>query len=123
MILIVADTGPINYLVQIGCIEVLAPLATKTVLPESVRAELLRSEAPAAVRAWARVPPAWLEVRAAEHLIEAPDISLADREAITLARELNASALLMDDRQGRQEKQGGAKDRLANPAEGGRSLR
>ena len=33
MILIVADTGPINYLIQIGHIELLARLVQKTVLP------------------------------------------------------------------------------------------
>ena len=33
MILIVADAGPINYLIQIGHIDLLAKLAEKTVLP------------------------------------------------------------------------------------------
>jgi predicted nucleic acid-binding protein len=102
MILIVADTGPINYLIQIGSIEMLATLAQRTVLPESARAELLQSAAPDAVRAWAIAPPAWIEIRSAKQLIEAPDISMADREAITLARELNASVLLMDDQQARR---------------------
>ena len=37
MILIVADTGPINYLIQIGQIELLAQLVEKTVLPASGR--------------------------------------------------------------------------------------
>jgi predicted nucleic acid-binding protein len=40
MILVVADTGTINYLVQIGCIELLSQLAQKTVLPATVQAEL-----------------------------------------------------------------------------------
>jgi hypothetical protein len=53
MILIVVDTGPINYLIQIGHIDLLSTLADKTVLPSSVRAELLNDAAPANVRAWA----------------------------------------------------------------------
>ena len=102
MILIVADAGPINYLVQIGHIDLLPKLAERTVLPASVAAELLHPSAPEAVRAWTAAPPAWVEVRAAKRLIDAPDISAADREAITLAKELAASVLLMDDQQARR---------------------
>ena len=102
MILIVADTGPINYLIQIGQIDLLAQLVEKTVLPSSVQTELLHDAAPFAVRTWAANPPAWVEIRAAKQTIEAKDISDADREAIALARELNASVLLMDDSQARR---------------------
>jgi predicted nucleic acid-binding protein len=102
MILIVADTGPINYLIQIGCIELLSRLAEKTVLPRSVAAELLHSAAPDAVRTWAAAPPGWVEVLAATKIIEQSDLSAADREAIALAMELNASVLLMDDQQARR---------------------
>ena len=101
MTVIIADTGPVNYLVLIGSIDLLGKLADKVVLPSSVRTELLHERAPQAVRAWAQNPPGWIEVRTATQLIEAPDIAPADREAITLARELNATVLLMDDQQGR----------------------
>jgi len=102
MTLIVADTGPINYLIQIGHIELLAQLVEKTVLPTSVQEELLHKRAPAAVRTWAGRPPVWVEIRRADHIIEAKDISLTDREAISLAKELNALLLLMDDSQARR---------------------
>ena len=102
MILIVADTGPVNYLIQIGCIALLARLAEKTVLPASVHAELLHRAAPDAVRAWAAAPPAWVEIRAATQRIEAKDVSAADREAIALAKELGTAILLMDDREARR---------------------
>ena len=101
MILVVADTGPVNYLIQIGCIGLLAEIAAKTVLPASVQAELVDRAAPDGVRAWAAAPPAWVEIRAAEQLVMAKDISPADREAIALARELGAAVLLMDDRHAR----------------------
>lgn len=101
MILIVADTGPINYLIQIGCIELLAQLAEKTVLPVSVQAELVHQSAPDVVRVWADAPPVWVEIRAATQLVTANDVSPADREAIALARELSAAVLLMDDRHAR----------------------
>ena len=102
MILIVADTGPVNYLIQIGCVDLLGKLAGRIVLPASVAAELLHPAAPQAVRAWMAAPPGWVEVRAAAHLIEAPDISATDREAIALAKELTAALLLMDDQQARR---------------------
>ena len=102
MILIVADTGPVNYLIQIGCIGVLARLAEKTVLPAIVHEELLHPAAPEAVRAWATALPPWVEVRTATQLIEVQDVSPADREAIALAKELGAAILLMDDREARR---------------------
>ena len=71
MILIVADTGPINYLIQIGHVEVLPRLVEKVVLAASVQVELLRDAAPAVVREWATNPPTWIEIRSAGQPIEA----------------------------------------------------
>jgi predicted nucleic acid-binding protein len=102
MILIVADTGPINYLIQIGHIDLLAALVDTTVLPASVAAELRHARAPDAVRAWAAAPPGWVQIRSATELVNADDLSVADREAIALAKELHASVLLMDDQQARR---------------------
>lgn len=98
MILIVADTGPINYLIQIGCVGVLSQLVKKVVLPAFVLSELQSEGAPTEVREWAEKLPVWVEVKLAISLIPVdPELSLADREAISLAREMNA-LLLMDDR-------------------------
>ncbi len=102
MILVVADTGPVNYLVQTGEMGVLHAMAEKVVLPASVLVELRHPEAPPAVRAWAAAPPEWVEVRAAAGEIGSPDISPADREGISLALELRATVLLMDDQQARR---------------------
>lgn len=49
--IVVADTTPVNYLILIGEIDVLAKLYGRVVIPEAVREELTRSCAPAAVRA------------------------------------------------------------------------
>jgi predicted nucleic acid-binding protein len=38
--LVVADTGPINYLILIGCIELLPGLFEKVILPPPMQAEL-----------------------------------------------------------------------------------
>lgn len=51
MILIVSDTGPINYLILIGHIEMLPALGERVVLPAGVHHELLDADAPGAVRA------------------------------------------------------------------------
>lgn len=99
MILILADSGPINYLIFIGHISVLSELAETVVLPASVVAEL---QHPAAVRTWASALPACAESRTALHPFEADDLSVADRDGISLAKELRAAVLLMDDRDARR---------------------
>jgi predicted nucleic acid-binding protein len=60
--LIIADTGPINYLVLIGSIDLLPILFEKVILPSAVQAELTDPDAPPSVRSWIADPPAWLEV-------------------------------------------------------------
>ncbi|MFZ2107283.1 MAG: hypothetical protein WAV18_18240 [Roseiarcus sp.] len=66
MRLVVADTGPLHYLVLTGDIALLPNLFEKVLTPERVRDELAHAEAPAAVRAWIDVPPPWLEIRSVE---------------------------------------------------------
>ena len=50
--IVIADTSPINYLVQIGEIEVLPKLYDSILIPPSVRDGLRHPRAPAAVRRW-----------------------------------------------------------------------
>jgi predicted nucleic acid-binding protein len=100
--IVVADTGPINYLVLIGHIDVLALLFKKVVLPDVVRDELMDSHAPHEVRNWIAAPPAWLEIRPAPFVNDVSSAGLDDGEmaAIALAIEIHADLLLMDDRRG-----------------------
>ena len=49
--LVVADTTPINYLVLIAQIDILAALYPQVVIPSAVAAELQHPKAPAVVRA------------------------------------------------------------------------
>lgn len=102
--IVVADTSPINYLVLIEEIDVLAKMYGRVVIPPAVRDELLRPSAPGIVRGWIGQMPSWLEVHAPAN---APDASLAEfdpgeRDAILLAGELGADQLIVDDRQGRR---------------------
>jgi predicted nucleic acid-binding protein len=97
---VIADTGPINYLLLIGQVELLPKLFEKVVLPSAVKDELSDPETPAAVRNWIAVPPQWLEIRHARDLRAVIGLGAGEAEAIALALELHADLLLMDDRRG-----------------------
>ena len=100
--IIVADTSPINYLVLIKEIEVLPRLYGKIVIPEAVREELLRPEAPEIVRMWTAQAPAWIETRTPTSIADSSlaRLDAGERDAIMLAAELNAEQLIVDDREG-----------------------
>lgn len=103
MRLVVADAGPLHYLVLTGDIELLPRLFEKILAPERVRDELAHAEAPEAVRAWIAVPPPWLEIRPVEAGRGADDLETLDageRDVIALATAAKADLLLMDDRDG-----------------------
>jgi predicted nucleic acid-binding protein len=108
--IVVADTSPINYLVLIEQIDVLAKMYGRIVIPPAVRDELLRPSAPATVRAWMSQSPAWMEIRVPANASDASlaELDLGERDAILLAAELHADQLIVDDRQGRRaaEKRG-----------------
>src|SRR5688572_18657505 len=111
MIVVVADTSPINYLVLIGRIEVLSVLFEQVLIPKTVEQELLRPEAPANVRAWISNLPRWAVVRSA-HQIVPLDLDPGETEAIALAKEVGAYAVLLDEGDARRV----AKDQGLNVA-------
>ena len=104
MRLVIADTGPLNYLILIEHIDLLPALFERVTLPTAVQSELASSKAPPLVRHWIANRPAWVEVCEAP-LSQVEDASLrgidaGERAAILLAASLNADLLLMDDRKG-----------------------
>lgn len=103
--IVVADTSPINYLVLIQEIDVLAKLYGRIIIPPAVRDELRRSRTPAIVKMWIDHPPSWLEVRSPSNLIHQLPIHLdaGEAAAITLAEELGADQIIVDELLGRQE--------------------
>ena len=97
--IVVADTTPINYLILIEEIDILTKLYGRVVIPYAVRDELLRPRAPIRVREWTERPPGWLDVLTSNRESD-PTLSRLDageRAAITLAEELAADQLIVDD--------------------------
>jgi predicted nucleic acid-binding protein len=97
--IVVADTTPINYLILIEEIDILAKLYGRVVIPRVVREELQRPRTPVKVREWTERPPAWLDVRTCSSVSD-PALTRLDageRAAITLAEELVAEQLIVDD--------------------------
>jgi predicted nucleic acid-binding protein len=104
--IVIADSAPINYLVLIGESELLPRLYEGVAIPTAVLMELRSPGAPAPVREWARHPPAWLRVERVDPALLADtalDIDPGEREAIALARQLQAELLVIDDQAGRRE--------------------
>jgi predicted nucleic acid-binding protein len=104
MRLVVADTGPLNYLVLIGASDILPKLFATIAVPDAVCAELRHPRTPASVRAWAMQPPPWIDVRpvpaAAFDDPALGALGAGEQAALVLARAIHADLILMDDRAG-----------------------
>jgi predicted nucleic acid-binding protein len=103
MPLVVADAGPLHYLVLTGDIELLPKLFERVLVPQVVQDELANAEAPQAVRDWIARAPGWLDVRPAHPGTD--DVAVAKLDdgecaAIALALAVKAELVLMDDREG-----------------------
>ncbi len=101
MRIVIADTGPLNYLLLIDQIDLLPRLFETVHVPDAVRVELADDGAPGAVRSWIATPPSWLLIDptpAATALL--PKLDAGEQAAIALAIQLKADLLLIDDRAG-----------------------
>lgn len=102
MPLVVADTGPLRYLVLIDAIDLLPRLFGRVLIPEIVGAELSRPSTPLLVSEWLAGNPAWLERRANPPTLKMlpPQLDAGERAAISLAQLIGDALLLIDDRAG-----------------------
>lgn len=101
--IVVADTGPLRYLILIGQIQILGDLFHRVLLPEAVARELSHQRTPEALKEWMATPPHWLEVCAPPfpELTGLDHLDEGELQAIALARRSAAPLLLMDDVDGR----------------------
>lgn len=104
--IVVADSGPLHYLILLEHIELLRRFYGEVLVPEPVANELSAASAPAAVREWITKPPNWVDVRPvtpdAVSMIT-DDLDLGERAAIALAETVHADLLLIDEAAGRAE--------------------
>jgi predicted nucleic acid-binding protein len=104
--IVVADSGPLHYLILLEHIELLRRFYGQVLVPEPVAGELSAAAAPAVVRDWMRKPPTWVDVRPVPSDAVAmitDDLDLGERAAIALAETMHADLLLIDEAAGRAE--------------------
>jgi predicted nucleic acid-binding protein len=104
-VIVVADASPLRYLILIDYAHVLPALYGRVVVPPAVVTELSQPRTPDVVRTWLAAAPEWLRVQAPIRGRQDMRRGLGEgeREAIALAAELSADALLVDDRDARQQ--------------------
>lgn len=103
MAIIVSDTSPLHYLALVDETHILPELFGRVIIPQQVFDELQQPNTPDVVKAFATSRPAWLEVRSIQMPIDGSLTYLdkGEQEAITLAIEIQADALLIDETEGR----------------------
>ena len=100
--IVVSDTSPLNYLVLINAMDLLPKLFDEVYVPPKVIEELQRPKTPDIVRQWTQSPPSWLKVIAPRvPLAFAVRLDPGEIHAISLAKELHATAVLIDEKKGR----------------------
>lgn len=104
--IVVADSGPLHYLILLEQAELLHRFYGQVIVPEAVLRELTAGKAPNPVRGWLAKPPSWFHVQVISsdqlaHVNE--ELDPGEREAIALAQSLGADLLLIDEALGRAE--------------------
>jgi len=101
--LVVADSSPLILLVNIGHLEVLPRLFGQIVIPPAVASELAGSSRPQPVRDFIAALPPWIVIQRPATIENIPDLHPGETEALSLAIELNADLVLIDERKAYRE--------------------
>lgn len=98
--IVISDTAPLHYLIETDLAHILETLFGKIIVPQAVFDELQHPKTPLKVKGWISNHPNWIEVRQAQLATFTPrkKIGQGEQEAFALALELNATAVLLDDR-------------------------
>jgi predicted nucleic acid-binding protein len=97
--IIVSDSSPLAYLVEIGIADSLPALYGQVYIPPTVISELRHERSPVAV--WANNLPDWLTIAEPQSISGDLMLDRGERESIALAMELGADFVLMDEKKGR----------------------
>ena len=104
--IVVADSGPLHYLILLGHVDLLQRFYGQVLVPDLVAGELTTTGAPDIVRAWMANPPPWVDVRpvpADAISLITDDLDSGERAAIALAETVAADLILIDEAAGRAE--------------------
>src|SRR5215510_14888108 len=98
MAIVIADTSPLQYLFQVGLLDILERLFAAVQVPDAVRDELEAGRS----RGFDVPDPAafpWMQVTTTTHLppIQRPELGSGERAALALALQSSASLVLLDD--------------------------
>jgi predicted nucleic acid-binding protein len=106
--LVVADSSPLHYLILIDSAHLLPAMYGRVTVPDTVAFELSHAQAPQKVRDFIIAPPPWLSVQVPSSLLNLDELDAGEVAAISLAVEIKADLLLIDDLDGRRaaQKQG-----------------
>jgi predicted nucleic acid-binding protein len=98
---VVSDTSPLHYLILCNAESVLPRLFQHVIVPTTVFRELQQPNTPSPVRDWVATLPEWVTVQSPKTMNLVLNVDAGELEAICLAQEIHADAVLMDDRAGR----------------------
>ena len=100
--LVVADSSPLLVLINTEYIDILPKSFGQVVIPPEVSAELEQVKRPQPVRTFISSPPPWLIQRIPSVVEPIPMLHPGEVAAISLALELHADLLLIDEVLGRK---------------------
>jgi predicted nucleic acid-binding protein len=98
--IVVSDTTPLNYLILTETVHLLRAIFGRVYAPSAVINELSHPKSPAVVRMWASTPPAWLTVQDPTQIDPLLKLGAGEAAAISLALEIGADRILIDERKG-----------------------
>lgn len=101
--IVISETGPLRYLSVLGCADLLPRLFGNICCPAAIIRECTHPRAPSELRALIKAAPPWLLVHDPVQVDEflAHHLDAGEAAAISLAKELGADLVLIDEKKGR----------------------
>jgi predicted nucleic acid-binding protein len=98
---IVADAGPLHYLVLVQCAGLLSRLFDRVLVPIEVRDELSHPNAPEGVKNWIKSPPPWLVIKRVGHFRPVLGLHPGETAAFAAGASNQDNGASVDDMDGR----------------------